>query len=286
MRPSVWCPGIRERAFNAISTIRRPSNFTSVLAFWPDCHPASRWSCSSSLAISNSRYGAAIGVGCGCRCRRSSLIWNPLTRSTSNTSSSAPPRSGNTIAVSANPHPRRGEDEQDERDEDRDDVRVQDRREALLVARGDRRAHTPARAHLLLDAFEDHDVRVGRHPEREDQARDPRQRQHDRDQLDDRVEVEARRWPCATDGDHAQHAVEDRAGRARRSRSPRRPRCRPWSSACWPSVAETCEREISSSRIGSAPILRIFARSCAESIVKQPEICAPVEPSMPSGFSR
>ena len=34
---------------------------------------------------------------------------------------------------------RRGEDEQDERDEERDDVGVDDRREALLVARGDGR---------------------------------------------------------------------------------------------------------------------------------------------------
>ena len=66
---------------------------------------------------------------------------------------------------------------------------------------------------------------------------------------------------------------------------PAMPAMRPWSSACWPSVAETCEREIRSSRIGSAPISRIFARSCAESIVNEPEICAPVEPSMPSGYS-
>ena len=30
------------------------------LAFWPDCHPTSRCSCSSSLARSHSRYGAVI----------------------------------------------------------------------------------------------------------------------------------------------------------------------------------------------------------------------------------
>ena len=66
---------------------------------------------------------------------------------------------------------------------------------------------------------------------------------------------------------------------------PAMPAIRPWSSACWPSVAETCEREISSRRIGSAPIWRIFARSWAVWIVKPPEIWAPVEPSMPSGFS-
>ena len=61
---------------------------------------------------------------------------------------------------------------------------------------------------------------------------------------------------------------------------------RPWSSACWPSVAETCEREISSSRSGRAPILSSRARSCAPWSVKPPEICAPWEPSIPSGFSR
>ena len=61
---------------------------------------------------------------------------------------------------------------------------------------------------------------------------------------------------------------------------------RPWWSACLPSVADTCEREISSSRRGSAPILSSFARSCALWIVKPPEIWAPFCPSMPSGFSR
>src|ERR1044072_1563401 len=66
---------------------------------------------------------------------------------------------------------------------------------------------------------------------------------------------------------------------------PAMPATRPWSSAWAPSEAETCEREISSSLIGSAPIWRIFARSWADWIVKPPEICAPVEPSMPSGFS-
>ncbi len=61
------------------------------------------------------------------------------------------------------------------------------------------------------------------------------------------------------------------------------PAFRPWSSAWAPSVAETCERETSESFSGSAPILRILARSCADWIVKLPEICAPVAPSMPSG---
>ena len=67
---------------------------------------------------------------------------------------------------------------------------------------------------------------------------------------------------------------------------PAMPAFRPWSSACLPSEAETCERETSLSSSGRAPILRIFARSCADWIVKLPEIWAPFEPSMPSGFSR
>ena len=64
------------------------------------------------------------------------------------------------------------------------------------------------------------------------------------------------------------------------------PALRPWLSACLPSVAETCEREIRSSFSGRAPVLSTFARSWALVIVKPPEIWAPVEPSMPSGFSR
>jgi hypothetical protein len=51
-------------------------------------------------------------------------------------------------------------------------------------------------------------------------------------------------------------------------------------------VADTWERETSVSFSGSAPIFSVFARSCADCSVKPPEICAPVEPSMPSGFSR
>jgi hypothetical protein len=67
---------------------------------------------------------------------------------------------------------------------------------------------------------------------------------------------------------------------------PAAPAVRPWLSAWAPSEAETCEREISSRRIGSAPISRIFARSCADWIVKLPEISAPPVPSIPSGYSR
>ena len=70
--------------------------------------------------------------------------------------------------------PRGREDEEDERRHDRHDVRVDDRREALLVARGDARRYRSARAHLLLDALEDDDVGVGRDADREDQAGDAR----------------------------------------------------------------------------------------------------------------
>ena len=85
---------------------------------------------------------------------------------------------------------RGGDDEEDERDEERDDVRVDDRRQALAVARDDRGADRSPGPHLLLHAFEDDDVRVGGDAERQDQARDARQRQRDRDQLDQRVEVQ------------------------------------------------------------------------------------------------
>ena len=63
------------------------------------------------------------------------------------------------------------------------------------------------------------------------------------------------------------------------------PALRPWSSACWPSVAETVVVEISFSSIGSAPIFRNSARSCASLSLKLPEIWAPWRPSIPSGFS-
>jgi hypothetical protein len=49
-------------------------------------------------------------------------------------------------------------------------------------------------------------------------------------------------------------------------------------------VADTCEAEIRSSLIGSAPVFSRFARRCAEAIVKPPWICEPLRPSMPSGF--
>ena len=59
----------------------------------------------------------------------------------------------------------------------------------------------------------------------------------------------------------------------------------PWSRACWPSVAETVLWLSSWRLMGSAPMRRNSARSCAELIVKSPEICAPVRPSIPVGFS-
>ncbi len=65
---------------------------------------------------------------------------------------------------------------------------------------------------------------------------------------------------------------------------PAMPATRPWSSACWPSVAETCEAEMRSSLIGSAPVLSRLASRWALSIVKPPSICEPLRPSMPSGF--
>ena len=70
------------------------------------------------------------------------------------------------------------------------------------------------------------------------------------------------------------------------SSRPTPPASRPWSSACWPSEADTCVWEISLSSIGSAPMRRLSARSWVSSRLPMPLICAPVRPSMPSGFSR
>ena len=66
---------------------------------------------------------------------------------------------------------------------------------------------------------------------------------------------------------------------------PAAPASRPWRSACFPSVAETCVFEISFSETGRAPIRRLFARSCVCVIEPIPLISAPVSPEMPSGFS-
>ena len=64
------------------------------------------------------------------------------------------------------------------------------------------------------------------------------------------------------------------------------PAIRPWWRACLPSVAETWTSLIGFSVIGRAPVFRTSARSCASPVLKPPEICAPVRPSIPSGFSR
>ncbi len=67
--------------------------------------------------------------------------------------------------------------------------------------------------------------------------------------------------------------------------NPTSPAIRPCSSAVLPSVADTCEREISFNRSGRAPDCSSLARFCAVVIVKPPEICEPVEASIPSGYS-
>ena len=108
---------------------------------------------------------------------------------------------------------RGGQREQDERGHERHHVRVDDRREPAPVAGGDARDDRAPAADLLLDALEDHDVRVGRDPDREDQAGDPRQRQRDRDQLDQREVVDPVDDQPA-DRDRAEHAVEDQQEQA------------------------------------------------------------------------
>ena len=114
------------------------------------------------------------------------------------------------------------EREEDERRDQRDHVRVDDRRDAAAVAGGDRAQHRFAAPRLLLDSLEDDDVGVGRHPDSQDQPRDPRQRQGDRDQLDQGEEDQPvdrqRRRPRRTRGSGSRRAGRGRPGSARRSR--------------------------------------------------------------------
>ncbi len=110
-------------------------------------------------------------------------------------------------SVNAKPFtPALAEHEQDEGRDQGDHVRVDDRRDALAVALGDRREHRAARPDLLLYSLEDDDVGVGGDADRQDQARDSRQRQRDRDQLD-QGEEEDRVDEQPEPGDDAQEAV-------------------------------------------------------------------------------
>ena len=101
------------------------------------------------------------------------------------------------------------ENEEDERRDQGDHVGVDDRRDALLVALGDRREHRSARAHLLLDALEDDDVGVCGDADRENQAGDARQRQRDRDQLDQGEEEDGVDEQPETRDQPEQAVVED-----------------------------------------------------------------------------
>ena len=58
----------------------------------------------------------------------------------------------------------------------------------------------------------------------------------------------------------------------------------PWSSAWLPRVAETWVSEINLRSTGRAPMRRLSARSLAAWKSPTFSICAPVRPSMPSGF--
>ena len=113
---------------------------------------------------------------------------------------------------------------------------------------------------------------------------DPRQRQRDRDQLD-QGEEEDRVDDQPEPGDHAEEAVvedqeEEHDRRARRGRPSGPGRAPAGRASPRPSIWL-----ISASSIGSAPIRSTSARSWASWVVKLPEICAPVRPSIPFGFS-
>ena len=88
------------------------------------------------------------------------------------------------------------------------DVRVENRVEALPVACRDGGPHRSTGSHLFLDAFEHDDVRVGRDADREDQAREARQRQRHVEEQDRGV-VEGRVDGEAEDRHEPQEAVQD-----------------------------------------------------------------------------
>ena len=98
--------------------------------------------------------------------------------------------------------------EQHASSDQRDGVGIQDGAEAARVARGDRGLQRLARAELLADAFEDHDVGVCRHANRENHARDTWQRHGDRYGKDHAVEQRGEDDECEG-RDDTEHAVED-----------------------------------------------------------------------------
>ena len=104
---------------------------------------------------------------------------------------------------------RRGEREQDERDADRDDVRVDDRPQRLARSRRRSRAGSicPPRTSSFIRSKMTMFASAAT-AKREDQARDARQRERDRDQLDER-EQEHRVDHQPERRHQAEHPVED-----------------------------------------------------------------------------
>ena len=103
-------------------------------------------------------------------------------------------------------HARGRQYEEDERRQQGDDVRVDDRRDALAVALGDRGQQRASRPCLLLYSLEDDDVGVGGDSDRQHQAGDAGKGERDRDQLHQREEdhpVDGQTRRC----DHAEQAV-------------------------------------------------------------------------------
>ncbi len=113
---------------------------------------------------------------------------------------------------------RGGEHEEDEGDAEGDRVRVDDGPQRLRVAGLDRARDRPSEAGLFLDPLEDDDVRVRRDAERQDQARDARQRQRDRYQLHER-EQQQRVDDERQARDYPQHAIEEQQQEQRQRQS-------------------------------------------------------------------
>ena len=176
-------------------------------------------------------------------------------------------------SISAKPlTPAVGDREQHERGDARHGVRVENRVEALRVARADRGADGFAGTHLFLDALEHDDVRVGCDADREDQSREPRQRERHAEE-EDRAVQKRRVDAEAEDRDDAHEAVEQE----QEDRDAIRPPIAAFF-ACWseslPSVAETFVLSSVLKSYGSEPVWSTSARFFASLKPLSPVICA------------
>ena len=133
--------------------------------------------------------------------------------------------------------------------------------------------HAAPGARLFLDAFEDDDVRVGGHTERQHEAGEARERQRHVEDQDRRVEergVDAE----PEDRDEPEEAVEDEQEERDEEQADERRASSPRSSESLPSVAEIAVWSSVTNLTGSAPVWSTSARSFASWMSPIPVICA------------